>query len=558
MKRLIITTMMAAVTLLTAEAQNTTIDIIYKGTTAEVNIPDGITDVTPTVEGANVAITSLTSTTEYTYRLSGSSTDGSLLINGAYKLTLLLAGLDLTNAHGGAAIDIECGKRIAVELADGTTNRLADVSGAQKAALYFKGHAEFEGGGTLNVTGRVKHAICAKEYMELKGSTGTINVLGAQSDGLHCGKGKINNEHNYFLMKGGNVSIMNVGGDGIDSDDYGTIRMEGGVISINVPDGATGLKADSIVTVSGGTVNIAVKGKDSEGIRSRYATNIEGGQLYIVVNGDGSKAIKGKNYTEASTVLNGGYVNISGGETHIQVLGGNLTDATTSEINKCMGLSVDADLIQSGGSVNITALGSEAFTYNVKGSESRTNGTIDCIQAPWTINTADYQYDMTAYMAVQRGSSRLTDFKDKAIGAFAADGQCMGYAIFADSQYGILRIYSNSTSAQDISFRLYDYSTQAEYPLMPSQPVAFASLSNVGNPSSPLVLSYSGYQQGDVNHDGKIDKSDTDAITRHLTGQTPNVFFPEQADLNMDGVINIVDVTLAIEKALGDTDNTNQ
>ena len=202
------TLMTGLVTMSIVSAQGT-IEITFDGKSADVSIPADVEGVTATKNGANVTIRSATTTTEYTYRVSGQSPDGSLTINGDYKLTLQLAGLPLTNAHGGAAIDVECGKRIAVELVEGTVNTLEDSQfGAQKAALYFKGHPEFEGGGTLNVTGHLKHAICAKEYMELKSSTGTINVLGAPSDGLHCGKGKVANEHNYFLMKGGNTKIL--------------------------------------------------------------------------------------------------------------------------------------------------------------------------------------------------------------------------------------------------------------------------------------------------------------------------------------------------------------
>ena len=202
MKRLIITIAVTAMTLLSTHAQEV-IDIQYNGNTAKVSIPTAIGDVTSKVEGANVTLTSATTSDEYIYRVRGKSTNGSLTIKGSYKLTLQLAGVELTNQHYGAAIDIDCGKRIAVVLEEGTVNRLADSpGGTHKGAIHFKGHPEFEGGGTLFVTGKTKHAIDAKEYLEIKASTGTINILGAVSDGIHCGKGNPSNEHNYFLMKG--------------------------------------------------------------------------------------------------------------------------------------------------------------------------------------------------------------------------------------------------------------------------------------------------------------------------------------------------------------------
>lgn len=520
------------------------IDIRWSGTAATVNIPADVTGVTATVEGAIVSITSTNTDTEYTYRLSGSSTDGSLTIYGDYKLTLQLAGLSLTNAHGGAAIDVECGKRIAVELVKGTRNTLADADkGSQKAALYFKGHAEFEDHGTLNVTGRLKHAICAKEYIELKASTGTINVLGAVSDGIHCGKGKVNNEHNYFLMRGGNVNILNVSGDGIDSDDYGTVNIEGGAISINTTDGATALKADSLLNITGGKVNISVTGDDSEGLRSRYRTTISGGRTDIIVTGNGSKAIKGKRYEEEATVLNGGYVDISGGEVNIHVLGSNLKDPATGDISKCMGISVDADYQQTGGTVNITALGPETYTYNVKGNESRDGGTLNAVSTPWALNPAKFQYDMSVYIVVKKSATAYTDYTGKAVGAFIGT-QCVGYAVFPEGAgYGIMRLYSDKAmGSETMNFRLND--NGAEYKLTTSQTVTFTAQAAIGTPEAPIELNCPAYELGDVNHDKAVDNLDVECLACKLVGKSHTTTFNSaQADVDGDGIITIADLT---------------
>lgn len=546
MRRLISITFVWMALTVAALAQST-IEVKWSGSKATVTIPAGITDVKATIDGANVSITSTTTSTEYTYRLSGTSSDGSLTLYGDYKLTLQLAGLSLTNAHGGAAIDVECGKRIAVVLAKGTRNTLADAAkGSQKATLYFKGHAEFEDHGVLNVTGNLKHAICAKEYMELKASTGTINIHGAVGDGLHCGKGKANNEHNYFMMKGGNVNIMNVGGDGIDSDDYGTVSIEGGAISINVADGATGLKADSVLTVRGGTVNIAVKGNDSEGLRSRYRTTISGGRIDVAVTGNGSKGIKGKRYTEEATVLNGGDVTISGGEVNIHVLGGNLKDPVTDNISKCMGLSVDADYQQIGGTVNITAIGPDTYTYSVKGDENRDGGTLNAVSAPWTLNPADYQYDMSAYVVVKKSGTAFTDYTGKAVGAFVGT-QCVGYAVFPeDAGYGILRIYSNSTTGNSkIVFRLHENNN--DFKLSPSSDVSFTNQAIAGSPDNPLILSCANYPLGDVNRVNGVDKEDVEYYAGYIVGKNKVSVSSAQADIDGDGKCNIADLTRLIK-----------
>ena len=179
-------------------------------------------------------MTSTTLSEEYLYSVSGSSTNGSLVINGDYKLTVELAGLTLANPNG-PAIDVECGKRIGVILKDGTINTLSDgTGGTHKGAFYTEGHPEFEGGGTLNVTGNTKHAICAKEYLQFKKSTGSVNILGAVSDGIHCGKGKKNDDNSHFQINGGIITVNNAGSDCIDADDYGCMIIKGGVTSRKV------------------------------------------------------------------------------------------------------------------------------------------------------------------------------------------------------------------------------------------------------------------------------------------------------------------------------------
>ncbi|MBR7031193.1 MAG: carbohydrate-binding domain-containing protein [Prevotella sp.] len=531
-------------------AQNV-IEIIYNGSEATVNT-NGINDVTSIVNGANVTIVSNTSNKEYIYQVKGTSEDGSLTINGNYKLTLQLAGLTLTNAHGGAAIDVECSKRIAVELVNGTINTLSDAPmGNQKAALYIDGHAEFEGGGMLSVSGKLKHAIRAKEYLELKSSTGTINVLEAASDGIHCGKGKVNNEHNYFLMKGGVVNIFNVGSDGVDSDDYGVIRIEGGTLSVNIKDG-DGLKADSTITINDGKINISVKGEDSKGIRANYAVNILGGKTNIIVEGNGSKGIKAKRYESGSTVLQGGELNISGGELSVQCNGGNLTTGT--EVTKCVAVSVDADLKQTGGDVDITVF-DEAIAYTLggetyQGSETHTGGTFNIRQIPWEFKANDYEYDMTAYVTVSNNGERLTNYDDVSIGAFIGD-ECIGYGIFEEENYGVIRIKCGDTSAQPVTFKVYCFSDQSEYDLTPSETVTFQENTYIGEPSNPIVLSYKVRLKGDANDDGEVNAEDIVAITNFLSGKVGDVT-KENADVNGDGVVNIADIVAVSGIIMGD------
>ena len=534
----------ALLTVMPASAQNY-VDIVYDGDNATISVPSTVTGLTYNIKGANVSIVSTTLVNEYTYRLSGSSPDGSLTINGNYKLTLQLSGLDLTNAHGGPAIDIECGKRIAVVLEEGTVNTLCDSpSGDQKGAFFFKGHAELEGGGTLNVTGKLKHAICAKEYMEVKSSTGAINILGAVSDGIHCGKGKVANTNNYFEMSGGTVNIVNAGSDGIDADDFGVVRIKGGALSINVADSGSGIKADSTLTISGGNINIHVAGNDADGLRSNYAVNITGGTTDIYVEGDGSKGIKSKNDTETTaTVSNGGDISISGGTIRIEHLGDTYADPSTGDTSSCVGIAADNKLVQTDGEMEILSMGTDCQAYRGRGGERLEGGTLKITRIPWKVKTRDYQYDMTVYGAVQLNGSLLADYSEVAIGAFDGD-VCIGYADFEPENYGIIRLFGNEVAGNAVSFKYFDWTTMEEATLAADRDIAFETSAVYGTPSNPVILSDGGGSilLGDINGDGEVNVTDVMAGVGYILGNKPEIFIFDAADINNDGEVNVTDI----------------
>lgn len=184
--------------------------VAYSGSNVTVQNPFLLAGVTIESDGAYVTVKNTNTTTEYTTELSGTTTDGAFTYEGEYKTTIVLSGVSITSQRG-AAIDIQCGKRVALELKKNSTNTLVDAAnGKQKAALYCKGHMEIDKTGTLNVTGNTAHAISAKEYIQLKKSTGIINILGAKNDGIHC--------QQYFSAKGFTVNISNIGGDGIQAE----------------------------------------------------------------------------------------------------------------------------------------------------------------------------------------------------------------------------------------------------------------------------------------------------------------------------------------------------
>jgi hypothetical protein len=130
-----------AMTVDNSEVKDNTVNVDYNGTTANITIAGNVAQyVEATASGAHVGITQTNTDAvdedEITYVLSGSTTDGSLTLDGSYKCTVSLEGLTMTNPSG-AAINITNEKRIQISAKNGTENTLTDGSnGSQKACIY--------------------------------------------------------------------------------------------------------------------------------------------------------------------------------------------------------------------------------------------------------------------------------------------------------------------------------------------------------------------------------------------------------------------------------------
>lgn len=285
---------------------------------------------------------------EITYILSGSSSNGSFTMDGDFKTAVVLNNLTLTNPNG-PAIDIENGKRIGVNIPTGTTTTLSDGAGLlHKACFFINGHAEFSGGGTLNLVGNTRHAYASDEYTTLEADFGNLNVTSAVSDGLHI--------EQYFKMKGGTVNISGTSGDGVDVSitkdsldiNNGQVFINGGSLTINVAaEDVKGLKCDSMMTISGGAIQMTVSGNGSKGIST-------GTDLIISQPGTVATSV---NMTVTGTTYMPG-------------------DATLE--SKCRGIKVKGNFTFDGGNISISATGAKSKAISVDGDYTYVSGSINC------------------------------------------------------------------------------------------------------------------------------------------------------------------------------------
>ena len=329
-----------------------TVYVTFSGETATVDLGHA-PDVVATTDGAHVSIVSTNTKNELEFVLQGESSQGSLTYTGSLKCKFYLNGLNLTSDRG-AAIDIQCGKRVDLILVSGTDNYLTDAAGGtQKAALYCKGHLEVEGSGSLTVKGNTRHAIASKEYMQLKKSTGSITVTGAVSDAMHVGQ--------YFLMSGGSLNLTGQGGDGLqvevvtlsddvtpdpDKEDNGQMYIKGGTITIEAAaNDVKGIKVPGNLTVSGGTFQLLASGNGSKGI------SVAGNML---VNED-----------DNTTLM------------RIRATGGMYEDPETEEESRCMGIKVTGNLTVNAGTIQVSNTGSGSRGIKIDGTYTKSaNATV--------------------------------------------------------------------------------------------------------------------------------------------------------------------------------------
>lgn len=299
--RKLILTLVAILTCIAASAATYTVTVVYNGSTATVSIPSAISGyVTNVTEGSSSHVKLLqTSTTdknpgEIIYNLSGSSDNGEFYMTGDYKATLQLNALTLNNPDS-TAIHIKNGKRIKVSMVANTVSTLSDgtLDDESKGCFHSKGHTEFVGRGTLNISSSIRHAIYSKEYVTIKNCT--LNITGARKDGIHC--------QEYFLMTSGIVNISGCEDDGIqvelkgtestgttkdhEDEDSGNFYMTGGTLTISdIADGRYCIKADGTISLSAGTRNFDTENMLNDALSiSSVTIDTSGGRLVYDLNG---------------------------------------------------------------------------------------------------------------------------------------------------------------------------------------------------------------------------------------------------------------------------------
>ena len=280
------------------------------------------TSVTSSSNSVKISGSTVTITEEATYVISGTLTDGMIIINAddTAKLQLVLNGVEITSKTSAALYILEADK-VFVTLADGKTNTLANGGSFTAidennidAAVFSKQDLTFNGSGSLTVTSPAAHGIVCKDDLVFTGGTYTVN---SASHGLDA--------NDSVRISSSTKLTIDAGKDGIHSE--------------NTDDASLGF-----IYISDGTMNIEAEG---DGIAAGAYVQIENGTFDLLIGG-GSE-----NGSNASSGNYGGFMG-GGGHGGMRPGSSQSSTTTTDESSTSMkGIKAANSLLISGGTFKI-------------------------------------------------------------------------------------------------------------------------------------------------------------------------------------------------------------
>ena len=274
------------------------------------------------------------------YILTGETNDGFFKLYSTKKQAIVLNGVKITNPDG-AAINNQSKKRTFIVLNDGSKNYLTDGTKYadavdtedMKACFFSEGQLIFSGSGYLEVDGNCKAGIRSDDYVRTLPKT-NIFVDASSGNGIRG--------NDAVIVTGGviNVNVTGTADKGISSD--GEVRIDGGRTTIMTSGGyeydeddkdysaCSGIKADSIVNINGGELNIKSTGIGGKGINCDDKININDGVIRIITTGKRQKDSQGS--VSPKGIKADGNITIKGGQTQIRLEGtGDGTEALESK-----------------------------------------------------------------------------------------------------------------------------------------------------------------------------------------------------------------------------------
>ena len=239
------------------------IDPSYNSVDAEITLNGDSIAVEGT--GATSEGTTLTITEEGIYRITGTLSDGQIIVNAPKAKVQLVLDNASVSCSTSAPIYITDADKTFITLADGSSNTVTDgktyvfsedTEDEPDAAIFSHDSLTINalGSGSLTVNGNYSCGIRSKDDIVITGGDITVNAV---DDGI---KGK-----DYVAVADGSITVT-AGGDGIKStnsedEGLGFIYIEDG--SFNITASQDGMQAETVFNAIGGEFDITSGGGSS-------------------------------------------------------------------------------------------------------------------------------------------------------------------------------------------------------------------------------------------------------------------------------------------------------
>lgn len=264
--------------------------------------------------GVNISGSTVTITSAGTYIISGSLSDGQIVIaaSDSDKVQLVLNNAEI-NCNTSAAVYVKSADKVFVTLPAGTTNSLGGGTeyvqtddNTVDGVIFSKSDLTLNGTGTLKIDADYRHGIVTKDTLCITGGTYVIDAVKtclAGKDGIKILDGS-------FTLTAGSKGL-NSGND--DDAREGSIYIAGGTFTIKSEDDS--IHADGSCIIAGGTYTIAA---GDDGIHANYDTIITDGSITIT---DSYEGIEGRRIT-----VSGGIINLTASDDGINAATGGSSD----------------------------------------------------------------------------------------------------------------------------------------------------------------------------------------------------------------------------------------